>query len=346
MTPARHSRSIPVQARDRSIRELGVVITVKVTDIGTTGVVGGGTMGFGIALNFALAGYKTLVTDMSEHILGRTLERVRDALALFVDEGMITRAQVDQTLARVETTPDLAAVAGRSDFITEAIVESLPAKQALFRTLDRLCPPHTILVSNTSGFVLSDVAEGVERQDKVALTHYFAPPHIVPGVEVAKGPATSQETFDVTCQLMQRAGKVPIRVLKEISGYLLNRIQGAMNREALRLWAMGVATAEEIELGIRSTFGFRLPNCGPFAHHDLAGLWRWPPETRVRKPPRMPDAPSEEEMQAMIAARATRPWFIDPEEYDAAVARRDRAFVRAYKTFYCSRLGNAQESGD
>ena len=322
---------------------------MKLADIGTVGIVGGGTMGYGIAINFALGGYDTLVTDVSERILGTTRERARAALGLSVEEGVISLEQAEQAESRIVTTPDLAEVASRSDFITEAIVESLPAKQELFQTLDRRCPPHTILVSNTSGFVLSDIAAGIGRQDKVALTHYFAPPHIVPGVEVAKGPGTSQETFDLTYQLMQRARKVPIRVLKEISGYLLNRIQGAMGREALRLWAMGVATAEEIELGIRSTFGFRLPHCGPFAHHDLAGLWRWPPEARVARPARMPEAPSEEEMSAAVAARSTQPWFIKadaPQEHAAAIEQRDRAFLREYKTFYRSRLGPHRPNAD
>ena len=103
---------------------------------------------------------------------------------------------------------------------------------------------------------MSDIGAGVKRQDKIGLTHYFAPPHIVPGVEVAKGPGTSDETYNTIYDLMKKVRKIPIRVLKELPGYLLNRIQGAMGREAARLWAEGVATAEEIELGIQSNLWF------------------------------------------------------------------------------------------
>ena len=310
---------------------------MNLADIEKVGVVGGGTMGFGIAINFALSGYATIVNDVSDDALLLSLKHIRTALGLFVEEQLITQEQASAAAGRITMTTDLAELAAQSDFITEAIVERLKDKQEVFNKLDSLCPPHTIVVSNTSGFVLSEIGAGVKRQDKIGLTHYFAPPHIVPGVEVAKGPGTSDETYDIVYNLMKKAGRIPIRVLKEKPGYLLNRIQGAMMHEAMRLWAEGVATAEEIELGIQTTFGFRMPHEGPFLHYDLGGIWRWPavsahPHSDMSEP-----VPSEAVTQKINARRAEkRPWFVDLDKFDEAIEKRDREYIRRLKALYRS----------
>ncbi len=302
---------------------------MELADIKKVGVVGSGVMGFGIAINFALWGYPTLMCDLSDEILAQAMKNVEQALALFIEGELITRQQAQEAISRISATTDLAEVARRSDFITEAIVERSRDKRNLFNQLDALCPPHTILASNTSRLVLSDFGAEVKRQDKLVITHYFAPPHIVPGVEVAKGPGASDETFNLTCALMKRVRKIPIRVLKELPGYLLNRIQGAMAREALHLWAEGVATAEDIELGITATFGFRMPHEGPFKHYDLAGIWKWPED--VRNP-----GASENEKIRQRMSQAT-PWFVDPERFDEAVEHRDREYIRRLKELYWSK---------
>lgn len=299
---------------------------MQVADIQTVGVVGGGTMGFGIAINFALWGYRTIISDLSADILNRSMATIAKAMDLFIEGELISRQHADETMARITTTTDLARLAEQSDFVTEAIVERAQDKRSLFKRLDVLCPPHTIFASNTSRLVLSDIGAGVERQDKLVLTHYFAPPHIVPGVEVAKGPGATDETFEITCDLMTRVKKIPIRLHKEQPGYLLNRIQGAMYREAARLWAEGMASAEDIELGIISTFGFRMPHEGPFMHYDLAGIWKWPEDVRN------PRAIENEKLrERMLEAR---PWFVDPAAFDEAVERRDRAYIRRLKALY------------
>lgn len=299
---------------------------MQVADIKTVGVVGGGTMGFGIAINFALWGYRTIISDLSAEILNRSMATIAKAMDLFIEGELISRQHADETMARITTTTDLTRLAEQSDFVTEAIIERAQDKRSLFKRLDVLCPPHTIFASNTSRLVLSDIGAGVERQDKLVLTHYFAPPHIVPGVEVAKGPGATDETFEITCDLMTRVKKIPIRLHKEQPGYLLNRIQGAMYREAARLWAEGMASAEDIELGIISTFGFRMPHEGPFMHYDLAGIWKWPEDVRN------PRAIENEKLrERMLEAR---PWFVDPAAFDEAVERRDRAYIRRLKALY------------
>ena len=298
-------------------------------------------MGFGIAINFALWGYPTVINDMSDKILRQSMKKVKSAVNLFVEEGLITRKQADDTVHRITTTTDLAEVAANSDFITESIIERSEDKRELFNKLDELCPPHTIIVSNTSSLVLSDFGSDVERQDKIALTHYFAPSHIVPGVEVAKGPGTSDETFNITYNLMKRIRKVPIRVLKELPGYLLNRIQGALNREANRLWAEGVATAEDIELGINATFGFRMPHEGPMSHYDLAGIWKWPKDVVIAMRARQVSRTSEPSTAVTEKIRQRmeqgKPWFVDPEKFDEAIEKRDREYIRRLKGLYWSK---------
>ena len=311
---------------------------MDVNDIKKVGVVGAGTMGFGIALNFALWGYPTIMSDVSDEVLKRSVKNVESALGLFVEEKLITRKQAKEALGRITTTTDLARVAASSDFVSEAIIERSQDKRVLFNRLDGLCPPHTIIVSNTSSLVLSDFASDVKRQDKIALTHYYAPAHIVPGVEVAKGPGTSDETYNTTYELMKKIRKVPIRVLKERPGYLLNRIQAAMTAEANRLWAEGVASAEDIELGVRSTFGFRMPHEGPMGHYDLAGIWRWPPEVTVAMRGRQTgaDAPPSPETVEKVRKRMGegKPWFVDPERFDEAVEKRDREYMRRLKELW------------
>jgi len=308
---------------------------MTIDDIKTAGIVGGGTMGFGIALNFALNGVDAIVNDVTDEALKESEHLTEDALRLFVEEDLVTQAEADKAKQRIERTTDLGALGPRCDFVTEAIVERLKDKQDLFRALDEMCPQHAILVSNTSGFVMSEIGADVRRQGKIGLTHYFAPPHIVPGVEVAKGPGTTDETYELICQVMEKTGRVPIRLLKEKPGYLLNRIQGAAGAEASRLWAEGMATAEDIELGIQTTFGFRYPHEGPFLHYDLAGIWKWPADAGNKsRDERSPE--QEAELKERIRDRMSegRPWFVDPEKFDEAIEKRDREFIQRLKVLY------------
>jgi len=303
-------------------------------EVGTVGVVGAGLMGSGIALNFALAGYDTIVCDLSDELLQSSQKRIAAALALFVDERLIDQSQADAAGARLITTADVGELAQQCDFVTEAIVERLADKQQLFRLLDESCPDHTVIVSNTSGLTLSDIGDGVRYQERLGLTHYFVPPHIVPGVEIAKGPGTSDETFQLLYDLMKRIGKVPIRVLKERPGYLINTIHNAMIWEAGRLWAEGVASAEDIELGVTSTIGFRMPFYGPFGHYDYSGTWRWPHDLLDKLTPPAPSASRADAERKYLDQIKSGPWFTDPEDTAEDEERRDRDFIRRLKARY------------
>lgn len=311
---------------------------MKLEDIRSVGVVGAGTMGHGIALNFALHGYPVIINDVNESILDRSMDNIESDLEIFIEEALINRERADSALSLVNTTTSLEELTSASDFITEAIVERTHDKKTLFEKLDNLCQPNTILASNTSWLVLSDFGSTVKRQDKIVITHYFAPPHIVPGVEVCGGPGTSSETFGVTCELMKRIGKIPVKIRKERTGHVINRLQDAMRHEANILWAEGVASAEDIELGIITTCGFRMPYEGSFKHFDVAGMWRWPKDVLEGYAAREADESRglSPELVKKIRDRYAegKPWFIEPENMDEEVEKRDRDLIRRLKALY------------
>ncbi len=314
---------------------------MKLEDINKVGVVGAGAMGFGIAINFALWGYPATLCDLSDTILQRAMKNIKDGLALFVREGLTTKQLADDTVRRITTTTDLAQIAANSDFITEAITERAEDKRELFNRLDGLCPPHTIFASNTSFLTLSEFALDIKRQDKIVITHYFLPPHIVPGVEVSRGPETSDEAFNTTVDLMKKIGKVPIKILKERPGCLLNRIQLAIRREAYCLWADGVATADDIETGIRATIGFRMPHEGPMMHNDLSGIWRWPEDVRAALAERLLDGISTPSAQAAEKIKQRmikgKPWFVDQDKLPEVNKKRDIEYIQCLKKWYWSK---------
>lgn len=319
---------------------------MDIGDIKKIGIAGGGTMGFGLAINFALWGYPTTIYDLNDQILEKTARSVKKALDMFVTEDLISRRRSEDTFERIIFTPDIDNLAD-ADFITEAIIERLSDKQELFNKLDKICTPKTIIASNTSSLQMGDIAKGVRRQAKVVLTHYFTPPHIVPGVEVAKGPGTTEETFNLTYHLLKSVKKTPVRVLKEfiipeLPGYLLNTLQRSLEGAAYRLWAEGVASAEDIDLGIRASFGFRNPHEGPFMHGDFSAHFRWPVDVQARQVNKILAMPGlSEEAKERVRRRFAKgvgTWFIDPDKYDEAEEVRDRQYARRLKELYWGRL--------
>lgn len=319
---------------------------MELSDIKKISIAGGGTMGFGLAINFALWGYPTTIYDLDDQILGKTVQRVKKALDMFVTEDLISRQRSEGTFERIIFTPDIDKLAD-ADFITEAIVEKLSDKQGLFNHLDKICKPQTIIASNTSSLQMGDIAKGVKRQDKVVLTHYFTPPHIVPGVEVAKGPGTTDETFNLTYDLLKNVKKTPVRVLKEfiipeLPGYLLNTMQRALEGAAYRMWAEGVASAEDIDLGIKASFGFRNPHEGPFMHADFSAHFRWPADVQDRQVQKTLAMPGlSEEARGRLRKRfaaGVGTWFIDPNKFEEAEEVRDRQYARRLKELYWGKL--------
>jgi 3-hydroxybutyryl-CoA dehydrogenase len=230
-------------------------------------VAGAGLMGGGIAQVCAQAGYDVTMRDLTEEILEKSVKAIRWSVGKLVEKGRVEGA-VDEIMARIKTGTDLSGAAD-ADFVFEAIIENLEAKRELFRELDKICPQHTILASNTSAIPVTEIAEATQRISKIAGTHFFSPVPMMKAVEIVKGLATSEETVEIADKLCKSLGKETIRVNRDVAGIVLNRLNFPSTIEAIKLVEAGVTTVEDIDRGVR--FGFGRP-MGPFETADMAGL--------------------------------------------------------------------------
>ena len=244
---------------------------MELRDISDVGVVGAGTMGAGIAQVFAQNGYTVRWYNRSSAGLRRGLERIRDNQSLLIRQGVLQTGQAQAALARLHPTEALADLAG-VQLVSESIAENLPAKQTLFRALDELCGDATIFTTNTSGLSISRMAETMSRPQCFAGLHCANPAHIIPAVEIIKGKETSDATCELLMALARRLGKQPVLVQREVPGFIANRLQFALLREALHLIETGVASAADVDATIRHGLGLRWALVGPLQIADLGGL--------------------------------------------------------------------------
>jgi 3-hydroxybutyryl-CoA dehydrogenase len=245
---------------------------MKIKDIKNIGLIGAGTMGAGLAQCFAQSGFSVLIVDQNQSILDKCLARVRESLALFAEFGLLLE-KPPEILSRIRSSsaPNIMESFQLCNFVIECIPEILELKRELFSRLDSL-QPDIILSSNTSTFTISSITAGMPTANRVVGTHFFFPPQIIPLVEIHRGPTTTDEVVEITRQLMIRADKKPILLKKEVQGFVVNRIQAAIGREANYLIEQGVVTPEDFDLAARASYGFRLANVGPLAQADLNGL--------------------------------------------------------------------------
>jgi 3-hydroxyacyl-CoA dehydrogenase len=229
-------------------------------------------MGADIALVLALAGVAVTLLDISNDQLALAQTRMETSAATLVENDIIDQEQVSQGLQAVSGTLDLTAAIKDSDFVVETVFEDLAVKQQVFAALDAEAPPEAILASNTSSLSITALGAATRRPDRVVGSHFILPGTVLPLVEVVRGDQTSDETMRATYDLWQRVGKQPVMVQKDIPGFIHNRLQHALSREAISLWASGVATAEEIDAVVVNGFGLRLGRVGPLAQRDLGGM--------------------------------------------------------------------------
>ncbi len=245
---------------------------MKIGEIQNVAVVGAGLMGHGIALEFALAGCRVGLHDLTDEILRKAMDRIRESLRVLVDAGLIDEASAEQALQRVDTSTELEAVSSQADIVIEAMAENIHQKRQVFQELDRFCPRRTILASNSSSFAPGKMAEVTGRPDRVVGTHYFNPPFLIPLVEIIRARETSDETVALVHELMTRVGKSPVIVQKEVPGFIANRLQAALIREALALVESGVATPQDVDRVITTSIGRRWAVAGVFEVTEIAGL--------------------------------------------------------------------------
>ena len=232
-------------------------------------VVGGGTMGRQIALNAAVNGYNTTLTDTMPDILAAVSKWAPEYLEGRVAKGKLSQEQAPSTLSRFKVVGNLEEAVKDADLVIEAIVEKLNFKKALFEQLDRFAPTHAILATNSSSFVSSRIADSTKRPDRVANLHYFNPALVMEVVEVVQGAHTSQETAEKLIQFVESLKKTPIWLKKEIDSFVVNRLLGAIYREAMFLVENGYASPREVDIGSEKGLGHPM---GPFKLMDLVGL--------------------------------------------------------------------------
>ncbi len=240
-------------------------------EIRTVAVIGAGLMGHGIALELALAGLRVRWQDVSQTRLEKAMNDVRGGLSVLVDAGLASITRGEEAVRLLTMTTEMREAVKDADLVIEAVFEDLDLKRAVFAQLDALCAPRTILSSNTSTLMPGSIAGATQRPDRVLVTHYFNPPYLLPLVEIVPGQQTSEETTSTIHQFLSRLGKHPVLVRKEVPGFIGNRLQIALVREALSLVEQGVATAEDVDTVIRYSFGRRLAAAGVFEIFDIAG---------------------------------------------------------------------------
>jgi len=226
-------------------------------------VVGAGLMGHGIAQAFAAAGYEVRITDTVMASLASVPERILGNLRELGDD--------ESALDRVQPSADLAATVQDADFVIEAVPEDLPLKRKVFDLIERAARPNAILASNTSVIPVTKIMGGLNEKSRALGTHWWNPPYLVPLVEVIGTRWTSPETVERTAALLAAAGKTPVHVKKDVPGFIGNRLQHALWREAVALVESGICDAETVDTVIKASFGLRLAVLGPLENADLVG---------------------------------------------------------------------------
>lgn len=234
-------------------------------------IVGGGTMGSGLALLYASHGHRVRVYDISGEALEKARDRILNHLDLKAEMGRLGDGEKESVLENIAFTTDLQACCRDADFLVEAVPEDLELKKEVFPQLASLAPPDCILASNTSTLNVPGELEG-DYLDRVLITHYFNPPQVIPLVEVVRGERTSQETVDRTVDLLRRVGKIPLVLGRYVPGFVVNRFQLAINSMAYLILMDGLIEPQDIDLAVESSIGIRLAAVGPFATMDLGGL--------------------------------------------------------------------------
>ena len=235
-------------------------------------VVGAGTMGPGIAAVTASHGLKARLYDIKPEILEQARNTVDTVYGTLLASGFLTQDQVTQGNEGLEFKPDLKETLEGVDFVIETIPEDLDIKQSFLREVEQIVPEKTVLASNTSGIPITKLAEACRHPGRVIGMHWSNPPHIIPVIEVIRGAKTEDATVKATRELIERLDMIPVDVLRDVPGFVENRILYAIMREALHLLDQEVASAEDIDAIVKWGIGYKLSVIGPLELLDVAGL--------------------------------------------------------------------------
>ena len=242
---------------------------MSVGKIKKAAVIGSGAMGHGITQLLVMNGIEVTMVDINDEILAKAKDKIKWSLGKFAEKKRIRQEDADAALARISTTTNFEQAGKDVDFAIEAAPENMELKKTIFTKLDAATPPHAILASNTSTLSITEMGNATKRPDKVAGMHFFNPPIMMALIEVIKGDNTNQETMNALFELSKKLGKTPIIVKKDVRGFVVNRILGAVFNEAFWAYQRKEATMEGIDASVKYTGGFPM---GWFELGDFVGL--------------------------------------------------------------------------
>jgi 3-hydroxybutyryl-CoA dehydrogenase len=238
----------------------------------TIAIIGAGLMGRGLSQVFAIPGHRVRLYDAYPDALNAAKGIIAKELALAVEAGLLEPQEPQEVLARISTYADLAQVVDGARLVVECVPENMALKQQVFKTLDELCPVQVILASNTSAMSITEIASQSVNKNRIVGTHFWNPPHLLPLVEVVQTVDTSADTVKETLRILTEAGKKAIHVKKDVPGFVANRMQHALWREAFHILDEGIADAATIDKAVRYSFGLRLPVLAPMENADMVGV--------------------------------------------------------------------------
>ncbi len=244
---------------------------IKLEDIKKIAVLGAGTMGPGIAQIYAMGGYEVSMYTRREVTMEKSKVMLRTNLDTFVEEELLTKEEADAVYGRITCVRSVEECVRDAQFVQETVAEKPDVKAQIFEELDRLLPEDVIIVSNASSLnPFNFIPE--HRQPYFTTAHWYAPPQIIPLVEVAKGEKTDENTMDVTIELLKKCGKTPVRMEKFVPGYIINRLQILLNTEVFYLLDNGICTPEQLDLAVKASLMPRGMVLGLVQRYDFTGL--------------------------------------------------------------------------
>jgi 3-hydroxyacyl-CoA dehydrogenase len=239
--------------------------------IQTVACVGAGLIGRGWATLFCSKGLKVTLCDVTEDVLHHSLDHVSSSLRFLEANNLLEPGEASVALKRIRPTTDLAEAVASADYVQESVPDNYDIKKSVFREMDAQAPDYAILASSASGLVMTEIQKVTKRPQRCVLAHPMLPAHILPLVEIVGGEQTSPDTLVTTQEFMKAMGKTPVVLNREIPGYIVNRLQAALLREAIDLVDKGIATAEDVDTAFCTGIGLRDPLLGPFLRIHLAG---------------------------------------------------------------------------
>ncbi len=245
---------------------------MKLEDVKKIAIIGGGNMGHGCAMVFAGAGYPVGLYSRRAETLQKAVEGMRSDLTFLAEQGLGKTEDVEATMARVTTTQIMEEAATDADFVLECVAEDMTLKQDTFQKLDQMCKPDAILATNTSVMSPTEIASKSQKRDRIIGTHWWNPPFLIPLVEVVQTEETPAWVIDVTMDLHRAIDKHPVHCRKDVPGFVANRLQHALWREAISIVERGIADAATVDESLKYGPGLRLPVLAPLENADMVGL--------------------------------------------------------------------------